>query len=116
MAPSRMVRPVSGTRDASLTACATPSPWHCGQAPAAVFGEKASESSCAAPAGYVPALENSMRSELESVVTVPTVERLLGAPRRCWSATAGGSPEIDSTLGLWPCWIRRRAYGATDSK
>ena len=50
-----------------------------------------------------------MRSELDSVVTVPTVERELGVPRRCWSATAGGSPVIISTLGLWPCWISRRA-------
>ena len=50
-----------------------------------------------------------MRSELDSVVRVPTVDRELGVPRRCWSATAGGSPVIISTLGLCPCWMSRRA-------
>ncbi|MET3802815.1 hypothetical protein ABID70_002770 [Clavibacter michiganensis] len=58
----------------------------------------------------------SIRSELESVVTVPTVERVLGAPRRCCRATAGGSPVMLSTCGVCSCRISRRAYGATDSK
>ena len=79
MAPSRMLSEVSGSSDASLTVCAMPSPWHSGQAPAAVLGENASESKDAAPDGYVPAREYSMRSEFERVVTVPTVERELGA-------------------------------------
>ena len=57
----------------------------------------------------MPAREKSMRIELDSVVRVPTVERELGAPRRCCRATAGGSPVIPSTAGLCPCWIRRRA-------
>ncbi|MCY1235427.1 hypothetical protein D9M72_480420 [compost metagenome] len=83
MAPSAMLSEVSGTREDSLTVWAMPRPWHTGQAPAAVLGENASESSCAVPSGYVPARENSMRSELDSVVTVPTVDRLLGVPRRC---------------------------------
>ena len=64
----------------------------------------------------MPARENSIRSEFDSVVRVPTVERALGAPRRCCSATAGGSPVIYSTFGAPTCWISRRAYGATDSK
>ncbi len=51
MAPSRMLSAVSGTREDSVTVCAMPSPWHSGHAPAAVFGEKASESSAAAPSG-----------------------------------------------------------------
>jgi hypothetical protein len=46
---------------------------------------------------------------LDSVVTVPTVERLLGVPRLCWSATAGGSPVISSTTGAPTCWMSRRA-------
>ena len=116
IAPSRMLRVGSGTREPAVTVCAMPSPWHCGQAPAAVFGEKESDSRRTAPAGYVPAREYSIRSELESVVSVPTDDRELGVPRRCCSATAGGSPVISSTRGLCPCWISRRAYGATDSR
>jgi hypothetical protein len=57
-----------------------------------------------------------MRNEFDSVVTVPTLDRELGAPRRCCRATAGGRPEIDSTCGSWPCWMSRLAYGATDSR
>ena len=60
--------------------------------------------------------ENSNRRELEIVVTVPTEDRELGAPRRCCRATAGGSPVIDSTRGLVPWVNSRRAYGATDSR
>ena len=47
MAPSRMLSEGSGTREDSVTVCAIPRPWHSGQAPAAVLGENASESSCA---------------------------------------------------------------------
>src|SRR3954454_22875481 len=57
-----------------------------------------------------------MRRRLESVVTVPTEERELVPPRRCCSATAGGSPSMSSTFGAPVCCSRRRAYGATDSK
>ena len=64
----------------------------------------------------MPAREYSIRIELDSVVTVPTVERELGEPRRCCRATAGGRPVMRSTCGVWPCWMSRRAYGATDSK
>lgn len=107
----------SGTSEDSVTRCTVPRPWHSGHAPIAVFGENASESSrSAVPGGYDPAREKSIRSRFDSVVTVPTDERELGAPRRCWSATAGGSPLISSTLGAPTCWISRRAYGATDSK
>ena len=62
MAPSRMVRAGSGTRDSSLTVCATPRPWHPGQAPAAVFGENASESSCSG-AGRVGARPGKQHPE-----------------------------------------------------
>lgn len=51
MAPSRIVSDGSGTSDRSVTVCATPRPWHTGHAPAAVLGEKASESSRPWPAG-----------------------------------------------------------------
>ena len=68
------------------------------------------------PAGSVPARESSIRSEFDSVVRVPTVERAVGTPRACWSATAGGSPVISSTWGAPTCCSSRRAYGATDSK
>jgi hypothetical protein len=78
-----MLKDGSGTSEDSVTVCAVPRPWHSRHAPAAVLGEKASESSWVLPAGYVPAREKSMRRELESVVTVPTVDLLLGAPRRC---------------------------------
>ena len=43
-APSRMLSPGSGTREGSVTSCTVPRPEHRGHAPAAVLGEKASES------------------------------------------------------------------------
>lgn len=53
---------------------------------------------------------------LEMVVTLPTEERALGAPRACCSATAGGRPSMASTSGT-PTWsIRRRAYGEIESR
>ena len=57
-----------------------------------------------------------MRSRLEIVVTLPTDERVVGVPRCCCSATAGGSPSIASTSGTAIWWNRRRAYGDTDSR
>ena len=51
IAPSRMLSEVSGTSEDSVTVCAIPRPWHSGQAPAAVLGENASESSWLAPSG-----------------------------------------------------------------
>ncbi len=50
-APSRMDSDGSGTSDSSVTRCTRPMPWHSGQAPAGVLGEKASESSRGAPSG-----------------------------------------------------------------
>ncbi len=50
-APSRMLSDGSGTSVCSVTSCTVPSPEHSGHAPAAVFGEKASESSRCAPGG-----------------------------------------------------------------
>ncbi len=47
---------------------------------------------------------------------MPTEEREPGEERRCSSETAGGSPVTESTFGAPIWWIRRRAYGATDSK
>src|SRR5690554_4302895 len=109
MAPSRMLKVGSGTSDFSLTECTVPTPWHTEHAPTAVLVENASESSRGAPCGYEPARENSMRTELERVVSVPTVDRELAAPRRCCKATAGGKPEMNSTLGVWPWAMSRRA-------
>jgi len=40
---------------------------------------------------------------LDSVVTLPTEDRALLAPRCCCSATAGGSPSMESTSGT-PAW------------
>ena len=51
MAPSRMVSDASGTISASVASWASPSPWHSGQAPAAVLGENASASSRDMPRG-----------------------------------------------------------------
>jgi hypothetical protein len=117
IARSRMLSDGSGTSVSSVTVCTLPSPWHSGQAPTAVFGENQSESiTSVAPGGYVPARENSIRRWFDRVVTVPTVDRELAVPRRCWSATAGGSPVISSTFGTPIWWMSRRAYGATDSK
>jgi hypothetical protein len=45
------------------------------------------------------AREYSIRSRFDSVVTLPTDERVVGDPRCCCSATAGGSPSIESTSG-----------------
>lgn len=64
----------------------------------------------------MPARENSIRSEFESVVTVPTEEREVGEERRCSRETAGGSPSISPTFGAPTWWISRLAYGATDSR
>ena len=50
-APSRMLSDGSGTTEDSLTAKVTPTPWQCGQAPAGVLAENASESSRSAPCG-----------------------------------------------------------------
>ena len=81
-----------------------------------MLGEKSSAYNIFWPGGYTPAREYNMRSRLEIVVTLPTDERVLEPPRCCWSATAGGRPSIESTAGT-PTWsIKRRAYGATDSK
>lgn len=81
-----------------------------------MFGEKSSAKSIGCFGGYQPAREYSMRSRLDSVVTLPTVDRALGVPRCCWSATAGGSPSMESMSG-GPTWsISRRAYGAIDSR
>jgi hypothetical protein len=44
-APSRMLSDGSGTSVSSVTRWIRPRPWHSGQAPTAVFGENASESS-----------------------------------------------------------------------
>ena len=52
-----------------------------------------------------------MRSRFESVVTLPTDERVVGEPRCCCSATAGGRPSISSTSGTAIWWNSRRAYG-----
>lgn len=57
-----------------------------------------------------------MRSRLDKVVTVPTVDRDVAVPRRCCSATAGGRPVMSSTFGASWGSSNRRAYGATDSK
>ena len=40
-----------------------------------------------------------MRTRLESVVMLPTVDRALRPPRCCCRATAGGMPVIESTSG-----------------
>ena len=51
IAPSRIDSEGSGTSSSSVVRCTRPRPWHSGHAPAAVFGEKASESSRGAPGG-----------------------------------------------------------------
>ena len=51
IARSRMLSEGSGTSESSVARCTRPSPWHSGQAPATVLGEKASESSRPAPGG-----------------------------------------------------------------
>ena len=108
-APSRMVSDGSGTSVSSVTWWILPRPWHSGHAPTAVFGENASESSrSVSRAGNVPARENSIRSRFDSVVTVPTDERDVAAPRRCCRATAGGSPVMSSTFGA-PVWQQQPA-------
>ncbi len=48
---SRMDSVGSGTRESSVARCTRPRPWHSGQAPAIVLGEKPSESIRGAPAG-----------------------------------------------------------------
>ncbi len=48
-----------------------------------------------------------MRTRLDSVVTLPTEERVLGVPRCCCKATAGGRPSMESTSGT-PTWSMSR--------
>lgn len=98
-ARSRIVFDGSGTIDRSVTVNRRPSPWHDGHAPSGVFGENDSAYSIGAPRGYVPAREYSILIRFDSVVTLPTDDRVVLAPRCCWSATAGGSPSISSTSG-----------------
>src|SRR6478735_3592131 len=81
MALSRMLSDGSGTIEASVTSNTCPRPWQCVHAPCAVFGEKSSAYSIGCFGGYVPAREYSMRTRLDSVVTLPTDERTLGVPR-----------------------------------
>jgi len=40
-----------------------------------------------------------MRSKFDSVVTLPTDDRVVGEPRCCCNAIAGGKPSIESTSG-----------------
>ena len=109
MAFSRMVSDGSGTISASVTSYTWPSPWQRGQAPCGVLGEKSSAYSIGWSAGYVPAREYIIRTRLDSVVTLPTLERALLAPRCCCRAMAGGRPSMASTSGT-PAWsISRRA-------
>ena len=74
-------------------------PWQRGQAPSGVLVEKNSASSRSIPLGYCPAREYNMRSRLDNVVTLPTDDRVVGEPRCCCKATAGGSPSMESTFG-----------------
>ena len=57
-----------------------------------------------------------MRRRFDSVVTLPTEERVVGVPRCCWSATAGGRSSISSTSGTGIWSKSRRAFGETDSR
>src|SRR5919112_2122153 len=111
MARSRMVSESSGTIDRSVASYTRPNPWQVGQAPCGVFGEKSSACSIACFGGYVPAREYSIRTRFESVVTLPTDDLVVGEPRCCCRATAGGSPSIASTSGTLIWWKRRLAYG-----
>ena len=45
----------------------------------------------------------------EDITALPTDERVVGDPRCCCSATAGGRPSISSTSGTSIWWKRRRA-------
>ena len=111
-----MVSESSGTIERSVASYTRPRPWQDGHAPCGVLGEKSSACSIGWRAGYLPAREYSMRSRFEMVVTLPTDERVPGVPRCCCSAMAGGRPSMASTAGT-PTWsMKRRAYGATDSK
>ena len=46
---------------------------------------------------------NTASEQFDNVVTLPTDERVVGDPRCCWSATAGGRPSMSSTSGtaIW---------------
>ena len=58
-----------------------------------------------------------MRSEFESVVTVPTVDRELGAAPPLLERDRRRQPGDLVDLRAPPPWFSsRRAYGATDSK
>ena len=50
-----------------------------------------------------------MRSEFDKVLTLPTEERVVGEPRCCCKATAGGRPTMSSTSGTGIWWNSRRA-------
>ena len=120
MAPSSIDSEASGTIDASVGAWTVPVPWHVGHMPAAVLGEKWSESRrptrSTRASGYSPHRENNRRTEFDTVEKVPTVERAPPAERACSSATLGGSPSTRATFGSTAPAISRRAKGATDSR
>src|SRR5579871_6565636 len=94
-----MVRESSGTIERSVASYIRPTPWHCGQAPSGLFVEKASPCSSACPGGYFPAREYSIRNRFDNVETLPTDDRVVGEPRCCCNATAGGNPSMASTSG-----------------
>src|ERR1700749_1994362 len=92
-----MVRLGFGTIDFSVASYMRPMPWQRGQAPSGVLVENDSASRRSRPLGYCPAREYSMRSRFDNVVTLPTDERVVGEPRCCCRATAGGRPSMEST-------------------
>ncbi len=57
-----------------------------------------------------------MRSRFDSVVTLPTDDRVLAVPRCCCSVLAGGSPSMASTSGHGHLMEQAPAYGDTDSR
>lgn len=77
---------------------------------------KESEYKIPIPSGYVPTRENSSRTVLLIVETVPTVERAEPPEVDCCSATDGGSPSMEATCGSTAEAMSRRAKGATDSR
>jgi hypothetical protein len=48
-------------------------------------------------------------ADRDNIVTLPTEDLVVGDPRCCCGATAGGSPSMASTSGTAIWWKSRRA-------
>ena len=99
-APSRMVSDGSGTRVCSVTWWIRPRPWHSrAGTDRGVRGERIGVESFGGPAGRCPPARRASAAGSTASSRCPPTTATIADPRRCCSATAGGSPVMSSTFG-----------------